>query len=112
MSLDELRYYLTKTDINNIELMGILGILIIKKDILKKNSDVGEFIEYVVGEKFPGYVIKSRTLMSARINRILVNIDEQLEIKKISTKILDYIDIHDDEENSNKRVKRKMKMTN
>ena len=73
MNFDEIKYYLAKEDTNKIELMGILGVLIIKKDFLKKNSDVGDFIEYTMGVKFPEYVIKSRTLMSARINRNLIN---------------------------------------
>lgn len=111
MNFDEIKYYLAKEDTNKIELMGILGVLIIKKDFLKKNSDVGDFIEFTMGVKFPEYVIKSRTLMSARINRNLINEESDLEIERICKKILDYFytleNKSDIEENTYKKQKKK-----
>lgn len=55
--------------------------------------------------KFPEYVIKSRTLMSARINRILINIEDNSEIRKISRNILDYLDNIENENKSNEPEK-------
>ena len=92
MSLDEkkIKLYLKKNEIGTMELMGIMGMLIISKDILKRNSEVEEFIKRTLELTFPEYVIRSRTLMSARVNRVLVGIDEESEIKKYQKKILEY----------------------
>lgn len=98
MSLDEkkIKFYLKKNEINTIELMGIMGMIIISKDILKRNSEVKELIEKVLGLTFPEYVIRSRTLMSARVNRFLVGIDNESEIKKYQKKILNYLESLED----------------
>ena len=77
-----IKLYLSNNDVSKVELMEVMGIIIISKDVIKRNTDVGEFIEYVMKIKFPEYVIKSRTLMSARINRILINIEDNSEIRK------------------------------
>jgi len=111
MKCDEAKCYLTKEDINRIELLGVFSILIVKKDILKKNSDVGDFIEAVIGVKFPEYVIKSRTLMSARVNRILIAEEDDLKLKEIYKDMLDYLCNQEEkinqEENTYKKQKKK-----
>ena len=100
-----IKLYLRKNDVSKVELMGVMGIIIISKDVIKRNTDVGEFIEYVMKIKFPEYVIKSRTLMSARINRILINIEDNSEIRKIIRNILDYLDNIENENKSNEPEK-------
>ena len=94
MSLDEkkIKLYLKKNEIGTMELMVIMGMLIISKDILKRNSEVEEFIKRTLELTFPEYVIRSRTLMSARVNRVLVGIDDESEIKKYQKKILEYLE--------------------
>lgn len=87
-----IKLYLKKNDVNKVELMGIMGILIISKDLIRKNIDVGNFVKDVMGVNFPEYVIKSRTLISARVNRILVDIEDDAEIRKIRKKVLKYLD--------------------
>ena len=87
-----IKLYLKKNDVNKVELMGIMGILIISKDLIRKNIDVGNFVKDVMGVNFPEYVIKSRTLISARVNRILVDIEDDAEIRKIRKKVLEYLD--------------------
>ena len=87
-----MKSYLRKNDISKVELMGVMGIIIISKDVIRKNADVGEFVKYTTKIKFPEYVIKSRTLMSARINRILVNIEDESEVRRINRKVLEYLD--------------------
>ena len=100
-----IKLYLRKNDVSKVELMGVMGIIIISKDVIKRHTDVGEFIEYVMKIKFPEYVIKSRTLRSARINRILINIEDNSEIRKISRNILDYLDNIENENKSNEPEK-------
>lgn len=107
MKLDEkkIRLYLKKNEISVIELMGIVGMLIISKDILKKNSEVEEFVNKTLELTFPAYVIKSRTLMSARVNRVLVNIEDEAQIKQYRKKILEYLDSFQNEEETKESEK-------
>ena len=111
MNFEEIKHYLAKEDIDKINLMGIFGVLIIKKNILKKNSDVGEFIEVTLGKKFPEYVIKSRTLMSARVNRILLNEEDDIALENIWKNILNYLQKQEEridlKENTYKMQKKK-----
>ncbi len=94
MNVDEkkIKLYLKKNEIGTIELMGIMGMLIISKDILKRNSEVEEFIKKTLELTFPEYVIRSRTLMSERVNRVLAGIDDESEIKKYQKNILEYLE--------------------
>ena len=101
-----MKSYLRKNDISKVELMGVMGIIIISKDVIRKNADVGEFVKYTTKIKFPEYVIKSRTLMSARINRILVNIEDESEVRRINRKVLEYLD---NIENENDKLKKWLK---
>ena len=107
-----IKLYLKKNDVNKVELMGIMGILIISKDLIRKNIDVGNFVVDVMGVNFPEYVIKSRTLISARVNRILVDIEDDAEIRKIRKKVLEYLDdienekLPDELEKTTKKVKK------
>ena len=71
-------------------MIGMIVILIISKNIFKKNSDVAEFIETVIGINFPGYVIKSRTLMAARASKIVFALDDN-EIRQLKIKINAYL---------------------
>ena len=110
-----MKSYLRKNDISKVELMGVMGIIIISKDVIRKNADVGEFVKYTTKIKFPEYVIKSRTLMSARINRILVNIEDESEVRRINRKVLEYLDnienekISDGAEKTIRKVKKENK---
>ena len=107
-----MKSYLRKNDISKVELMGVMGIIIISKDLIRKNVDVGQFVKYTTEISFPEYVIKSRTLISARINRILVNIEDESEVRRISRKVLEYLDnienekISDGTEKTTRKVKK------
>ena len=59
MSLDgkKIKLYLKKNEVDTIELMGIMGMLIISRDIIKRNSEVGEFLEKTLDLTLPEYVI-------------------------------------------------------
>ena len=81
-----IRNYLKKTNLDIIDLIGIITVLIIKKDVIKKNSDVGEFVNNILKVKFPEYVIRSRTLIAARVSRILLELDDD-KIENIKEKI-------------------------
>ena len=116
MSLDgkKIELYLKKKEVDTIELMGVMGMLIISRDIIKRNSEVGEFLEKTLDLILPEYVIKSRTLMSARVNRVLVNVDDEIQIKKYEKKILEYLESLEEEEESKEveKVTKKVKKEN
>lgn len=81
---------LKKRNFNVIDLIGAVVTLIVEKEYLKRNADVGQFVETIFDEKFPEYVIKSRTLMAARISRELLE-REREDVGKIRWEILEYI---------------------
>ncbi|KQC86048.1 hypothetical protein [Butyribacter intestini] len=85
-----IQLYNKKNNCDIIEMIGMIVILIISKNIFKKNSDVAEFIETVIGINFPGYVIKSRTLMAARASKIVFALDDN-EIRQLKIKINAYL---------------------
>ena len=51
------------------QLIGVCNILIYSKSIFPKNKNVCEFVEKIFLEKYPLYVLKSRTLISAKISK-------------------------------------------
>ena len=115
MSYDEkdIKLYLKRSDANKVELIGIFGILIISKELIKKNSEVADFIEFVLDLRLPEYVIKSRTLMMARTSRVLMNMTDDFNLKNIRKKTLEYLDvienkkIFDGQEKEIKKTKKK-----
>lgn len=103
MSLNEtellIKNYVLKENIDKIQLIGLVSTLIISKEVMKKNSEAGKFVEYVIGEEFPSYVIKSRTLIAARVNKILVNLADE-DVKKVKRNVTKYIKNLEDKNNS------------
>ncbi len=89
-NLHMLKERLRRKDFNKIDLLGTIAILIISKEVFKKNVDASVFIEKNIGEKFPGYVIKSRTLMAARTCRIIINCTDE-EIVSINKNLIRYL---------------------
>lgn len=44
--------YLKKSNINIVDLIGVVTMIILTKDIFKKNSEVGKFINEILNESF------------------------------------------------------------
>lgn len=57
--------------------LGIMITLLMNKSIFMKNNYVSEFIEDVFSLEVPKYATKSRTLMVAKICRVIFNFDER-----------------------------------
>lgn len=53
------------------KMIGIVSELLLSKDIFKKNKDIVYFLQDVFGLKYKDYVIKSRTIIMAKTNRII-----------------------------------------
>ncbi|WP_336153927.1 hypothetical protein [Bacillus sp. 204(2023)] len=70
---------------------GIVSEMILSKEVFLKNSDINEFLKLVFEVEFKEYVMLSRTLIVARVIRILVKYSESdyLSCKKRLYKYLD-----------------------
>lgn len=77
---------LMKRQMDILDVIGVLCVLIISRNYIKSNSEVGEMIEELLKQKLPAYVVKSRTLMAARTCKILLN-SETLDTMKIQQKL-------------------------
>lgn len=56
--------------------LGLVIMLILSKDVFRTNLDVGEFINKTFKISFLNYVIRSRTLMCAKICRHINELDD------------------------------------
>ncbi|PSW47066.1 hypothetical protein [Photobacterium kishitanii] len=57
--------------------IGLMVSIIIKKSIFTKNNDTSDFINKVFDIELPFYIVRSRTLMAAKICRILIDCDSK-----------------------------------
>ncbi|MDU4960220.1 MAG: hypothetical protein E6X17_06115 [Sporomusaceae bacterium] len=73
-------------------LMGVISFLIYSKDIFPRNLNVAEFIEDNFKISYPKYVIRSRTLIVAKITRHLYFSDESV-IVDVLPKLINYFHI-------------------
>ncbi|EDP59469.1 hypothetical protein [Vibrio sp. AND4] len=73
-------YFIIKLKSDNLSketFLGIIVLLLMNKSIFVKNSYVSEFIEGIFDFKVPYYATKSRTLMVAKICRIIIGLDDK-----------------------------------
>jgi len=71
-------------------IIGSLVLLILNKKIFKKNEDVSSFLENILDIKVPTYLTRSRTMMVAKVCR-LMNDYSNSEIESYRKKILPFI---------------------
>lgn len=104
LQMDKYLNRLLYESVDSIEVLGISIALIYSKEIFKKNEDLKNFLIKVFDLQFLPYVMKSRTLIAARVSRTLVKLNEE-EIHKIKLKILEYFksDEESDKVKSSKR---------
>lgn len=71
------------------EFIGLLTIAIYSKEIFVKNEDAGKFVKEIFDLNFLEYVVRSRTLLCARLSRRLVKMDKK-EMKKCVSLVAHY----------------------
>lgn len=71
------------------EFIGLLTIAIYSKEIFVKNEDASKFIKEIFDLSFLDYVVRSRTLLCARLSRRLVMMDKK-EMKKSVSLVAHY----------------------
>lgn len=72
--------------------IGLVVCLVLDKNILHTNSETADFIKYIFNIEFPAYIIKSRTLMIARLCRLL-NSSDSKTIEKYSNNIYKFVKV-------------------
>ncbi|MCW1837395.1 hypothetical protein [Bacillus xiamenensis] len=104
LQMDKYLNRLLYESVDSIDVLGISIALIYSKEIFKKNEDLKNFLIKVFDLQFLPYVMKSRTLIAARVSRTLVKLNDE-EIHKIKLKILEYFksDQESDKVKSSKR---------
>ncbi|EAV3687781.1 hypothetical protein E2W85_11795 [Salmonella enterica] len=82
--------------------IGAIVCLLLDKQTFKTNSEVGEFINLIFNIQMPSYTLRSRTLMVARICRIINDMDTKGIEKSSNTtyKFLKTIMLHELNQNS------------
>ncbi|MFJ8529652.1 hypothetical protein [Bacillus sp. NPDC094106] len=71
--------------------IGTVTLLIYSKEVFKNNKDIVSFLSDVFDESYLPYVIKSRTLVAAKLGRALAKKEEK-EFRSIDKSILIYFD--------------------
>lgn len=91
--MDELYIYrneLKNKIIPKYKIIGISSELILSKELFKNNIDLVSFIEVVFSTSFRPYVIRSRTLLLARISRLINDCSDE-QLFNVKTKLYSYI---------------------
>lgn len=91
-----------------VDLMGISAALLYSRDFFNRNKDINLFLKEVYDIEFLPYVMRSRTLIVAKITREL-NKKEENELKEIRTKIINYLNntaLQDDQTNPNEKTEK------
>ncbi len=65
------RNELKNKSIYKYKLIGIITELIFSKKIFKHNSDIAQFIKSILGIELKNYILKSRTMIVAKVCRII-----------------------------------------
>lgn len=70
--------------------IGIISELILSKEIFNKNSELIDFVEVVFSVRFRPYVFKSRTILIAKITRIVYDCDDSYVYENIRKSLYNF----------------------
>lgn len=84
--------------------IGLNTIIILSKDIFNKNEDINDYLKVVFDTSFLPYVIKSRTLIIAKVSRLIYSYDQK-ELNSLSRKMQTYFNIDNPQTESDKKNK-------
>ena len=88
-SLEILQALIYKKPSSREGFIGLITIVIYSREIFVKNEDAAKFVKNVFGITFLEYVVKSRTLLCAKLTRTLVNMSDR-DIKESIYKVSEY----------------------
>lgn len=69
------RNELKNKNIQKYKLIGIIVELLLSKDVFKRNSEISAFIKDIFDLELKEYIMKSRTMIVAKISRVIHNTD-------------------------------------
>lgn len=93
------------------DLLGLYGYIMFCKDLFKKNEELNLFIKDIFGLEFPQYIVKSRTLMAARVNKYIYYM-KQNELKDLLINTKKYFNENGINDLENNKIKEKRKNKN
>lgn len=95
------RSSLKNKNVPKFQIMGIASELILSKQVFPKNVDVSDFLKIVFNIEFKEYVMKSRTLILARIVRIINNSSDH-EYQEFRKNLLNFVETYYESDLANK----------
>ncbi|AOM39689.1 hypothetical protein [Xenorhabdus hominickii] len=98
-------------NVNKEFFLGLVITLILSKEIFKKNSEVALYLDNVFKVVFLPYTVRSRTLISAKISRVIIELSNK-EIENLSSLTVNYIINNHELKNEKKPVAKNNKKGN
>ncbi|WP_238858994.1 hypothetical protein [Clostridium sp. YIM B02569] len=77
LNIKEVLLKLESRNLEHSEFIGIVYCIIHSKEIFHYNRDINPFLEEVFGFKYLQYVLNSRTLLSAKIAKYVLKLDNE-----------------------------------
>ena len=76
------RNELKNKNVPKYKIIGIVTELIYSRVIFNKNKEIFNFIKDVFGIELKDYILKSRTMIVAKVSRVIINSENVTECKK------------------------------
>ncbi|OLF50623.1 hypothetical protein BU200_00955 [Streptococcus acidominimus] len=92
---------LNRSDLKKYSLIGLNSELLLSKDLFKHNSEISMYLSQVFSIEFLPYVMRSRTMIVARLTREIYKYDEK-QINLVRKKMLKYLKSINVEKKQNK----------
>lgn len=83
------RNELKNRNIPRYRLIGIIVELLLSKEVFKRNSEIASFVKDIFGVELKAYILKSRTMIMAKICRDIHSLDNPSSCQK---KLYDFVD--------------------
>lgn len=84
------RNELKNKNIAKYKIVGIVTELIYSKIIFKKNKDIEEFIKDVFNIEFKSYIVRSRSMITSKVVKLIINSENNAEYKN---KLINFINL-------------------
>lgn len=83
LSKEELKVIVKNRNVDLKTFIGLNTLLIFSKELFRKNSEIEDFLQSVYGIKFLPYVFRSRTIVVAKLSRLIKDFDEKQIVKHL-----------------------------
>lgn len=113
-AIDMIKVKLYSNSLDIFELIGLYGMILFSKEIFKKNSQVADFVNQTMNLNLAKYIIRSRTMITAKVIRKLIDYDinEQKSLHNNCIVYFKELELVQDVTESKKSTTRKKKNEN